>query len=105
MGFFEDIARAEREAERVMGTGFTFEEDGEAGPFRCVLDMVNRSALSVGEINQDIDATAEISMEQLDDATLVPTEGTILVIGPRRFVVLSLSSTQSAYSVSLKLME
>lgn len=105
MGFFEDIARAEREGERVMGTEFAFEEDGDAGPFRCVLEIVNRSALSVGEINQDIDATADISMAQLDDAALVPTEGTILVIGPNRFVVLSLSSTQSAYAVSLKLMD
>lgn len=88
-----------------MGTAFRFEEAPDDGPFRCVLEMVNRSALDVGEINQDIDASAQISMQQLDDAALVPTEGTILVVGSRRFVVLSTAATESCYTVTLKTMD
>lgn len=103
MGFFEDIARAEREAEQIFGTTFHFAEDVEQRPFRCVLDKVDRAALSVGEVNQDVDATAQISAAQLDEALLVPVDGTELVIGGERFVVLSMSMpTESAYTVTLK---
>ncbi len=103
MGFFNDIARAEREAEQIFGTTFTFADDVDQRPFRCVLDKVDKAALSVGEINQDVDATAQISASQLDAALLVPVDGTELLIGNERFVVLSMAMpTESAYAVTLK---
>jgi hypothetical protein len=106
MGFFEDIARAEREAEKVFGTPFKFEEDAAARVFRCVFDPVNRSALSVGEVNQDIDAEAHISSAQLDAAALVPVIGTVLLVEGRRYVVLSMTMpTGTAYLVTLKGLE